>query len=108
VILVIAAGLTAHVVFARTGNDAAMWTAAFLLWPAYLMRTAVGGSRRVTFAILAVAATLYYAALAAAVILPHRRVAAVVLFAHAACTALVGWMMAQILDIGRAMEGLQD
>jgi hypothetical protein len=31
-----------------------------------------------------------------------------VLLAHAACTALVGWMMAQILDIGRAMEGLQD
>jgi len=109
VILVIAAGLAAHVVFARTGNDAAMWIAAFLLWPAYLMRTAVGGSRRITFVILAVAATLYYAALAAAVILPRRRIAAVIILAaHAAGTALIGWMMAQILDIGRSMEGLQD
>jgi hypothetical protein len=109
VIVVISAGLTAHVVFARTGNEAAMWTAALLLWPAYLMRTAVGGSRRVTFAILAVAATLYYAALAAAVILPGRRItAAIILAAHAAGTALIGSMMAQILDIGRSMEGLQD
>ena len=107
-ILVVGAGLAAHVIFARTGNDVALWTAAFLLWPAYLMRTLIGGSKRATLAILAVAATLYYAALAAAVILSQRRIAVAVIAAHAAGTAFIGWMMAQILDIGRSMEALQD
>ena len=108
VILLVGVGLIAHVLFFRTGNAAAMWSAGFLLWPAYLMGPAFRASKRVTFAILAVTAMLYYAAIAAGVILSQRRVAAAILAAHAAGTALIGSMMAQILDVARTMEALQD
>ena len=108
VIVLVAGGLTAHVLFYRTGNAVTMWTAAFLLWPAYVIRTAFSGSKSITLAILAAAATIYYAAIAAGVILSQRRVAAAILAAHLAGTAVIGSMMAQILDVARTMEALQD
>jgi len=86
VLIVVAIGLAAHLTFKRTGNEVALWLAAFLLWPAYLIRTAIGASKRWTLLLLAIAS----------------------LTAHAAGTALIGWMMAQILDVARGMEALQD
>ena len=108
VIVLVGGGLTAHLLFYRTGNAAAMWTAAFLLWPAYVVSPIFGGSKRTALAIVAVVATIYYAAVAAGVILSQRRVGAAIVAAHLAGTALIGSMMAQLLDVGRTMEALQD
>ncbi|PYQ53875.1 MAG: hypothetical protein DMF59_00600 [Acidobacteria bacterium] len=90
----VAIGLAAHLTFERKGNEVALWLAAFLLWPAYLIRTAIGVSKRWTLLLLAIAILTAHAAGTA-------------LTAHAAGTALIGWMMAQILDVARGMEALQ-
>lgn len=108
VLIVVAIGLAAHLTFKRTGNEVALWLAAFLLWPAYLIRTAIGASKRWTLLLLAIAATLYYGAIAVSLIFGKRPLAIAILTAHAAGTALIGWMMAQILDVARGMEALQD
>ena len=108
VLIVVAIGLAAHLTFERTGNEVALWLAAFLLWPAYLIRTAIGASKRWTLLLLAIAATLYYGAIAVSLIFGKRPLAIAILTAHSAGTALIGWMMAQILDVARGMEALQD
>lgn len=112
-------GLAGHLVFSRTGNAAAMLTAAILWWPAYLMSFATSmlvhhfgvdpfGSRGIRVFILLIAATIYYAAIAAVFVFGNKRFLAVVVTAHATATALLGWLMAIILDLGRTMEALQD
>ena len=119
VVLMVAGGLVGHLVFSRTGNAAAMWTAAILWWPAYLMSFAATvlvhhfeidpfGSRGIRVFILLVAATIYYGAIATVFVLGNKRFLAVVVTAHATGTALLGWLMAIILDVGRTMEALQN